>query len=110
MQSRSNVMAERLPEGPILGFYENVPHYLSALSRMYTCFGQPFLKQLYIYNRDYICVRVFGDNVFTRRKSLQGSVASYAKDWHGILKPHFKWFFTFIHGYKQFASLPFCHS
>ena len=42
MQSRSNVLAERLPERPILGFFENVPHYLSALSRMYTCFGQPF--------------------------------------------------------------------
>ena len=34
-----------------------------------------------------MCVRVFGDRVFTHQKNLPGSVAGHSKDRHGFKNP-----------------------
>ena len=63
IQSRSNVMAERLPERPILGFYENVRNVSRANfrhCRVCTLALVNLSWNSFTYNRDYICVRVFG--------------------------------------------------
>ena len=106
MQSHSNVVTKRLPEGllhfrsghcifvasPILGFYanvRNVSHTTFRHCRVCTLVLVNLSRNRCIYNRDYICVRVFGDSV-SRRKSLPGSVAGHSKDRHGF-KNRYPW-------------------
>ena len=83
MQSRSNVMAERLPERPILGFYENVrnvSHTTFRHSRVCTVVLVNLSRN--ITGTTY----VFGcsERVFNHQLSLPGSVAGHSKDRHGF--------------------------